>query len=379
MTAIPDPVLDKRLGPVLGSPNRFRLALFGFNFRAGLVMSFYEGVPQATWEQSLRTAIAADRMGLEALIPLARWQPYSAAGTGGRGFEPFTWAAGLASVTERIGVFATFLIPTVHPVLGAKMAATIDHISGGRFGLNIVSGWQPAEIGMFGAQYYEHDERYDVSDEWIELVKRLWTEETPFDFEGRFFNAPGAVSEPKPLQQPYPLLMSAGISPAGRAFAAKHTDLVFAVVEEEEQRVRTVQDLKRLAREEHGKEILVFTHGNVICRDTEEEARELYDRVYKTEGDWEAGRNVLQTLMGNSQTIDWDAFETRRLLESTIRGFFAYPLVGTPEQVVGEMVRLSEAGFDGLAISLPDHDDGLERLEHQILPLLVDAGLRVPV
>ena len=372
-----DPHIDKALGPVLGSPNRFRLALFGFNFRAGLVMSSFEGVPQATWEESLRVARAADRMGLEALIPLARWQPYSSLGTGGRGFEPFTWAAALASATERIGLFATFIVPTVHPVLGAKMAATIDHVSGGRFGLNLVSGWQPSEIAMFGSSTLDHDERYRVSDEWVTLAKRLWTETEPFDFEGAYYDAPAVTSEPKPLQQPYPLLMSAGISPAGRAFAARHTDLVFAVVEEESERAATVAELKRLAREEHGKEILVFTHGNVICRDSDEEAQALYDRVYHELGDWEAGRNVLQTLMGHSQTIDWEAFEIRRLLESTIRGFFAYPLVGTPLRIAGEMARLAEAGFDGLAISMPDHDDGLARLERQILPLLVEAGLRV--
>ena len=67
-----------------------------------------------------------------------------------RNFETFTWAAGLAASTDEIGVFATFHVPTVHPVRAAKEVVTIDHISGGRFGLNIVAGWNEREIAMFG-------------------------------------------------------------------------------------------------------------------------------------------------------------------------------------------------------------------------------------
>lgn len=370
--------VDKWKGPVLGSPNKFKLGLFGINFNAGLVMSFYEGVPQATWEESVRLARKSEEIGLEALIPLARWKPYSSAGTGGRGFDPFTWAAGLAALTEKIGIFATFHVPTIHPVYAAKAVTTIDHISGGRFALNVVAGWQPDEIAMFGATQREHDERYEVADEWIDVVKRLWTEEEPFDYEGRFFKVPGAYSEPKPLQKPYPLLMSAGISPAGRAFAAKNTELVFAVVEEAGETAKTVTEIKQLARDEYGKELLVFAHGNIVCRDSEDEAKSYYDEVYHQKGDWEAGRNVLQMLMGHSQTVDWEAFEMKRLQESTIRGFFAYPMIGTPEQLAAQMVELAEAGLDGLAISFPDNDEGLDRLERQLFPLLVEAGLREP-
>merc|ERR1711965_219420 len=90
-----------------------------------------------------------------------------------RNFETFTWAAGLAAKTEKIGVFATFHVPTVHPVRAAKEVATIDHISGGRFGLNIVAGWNEREIAMFGVPQKDHDIRYDVADDWISLCKEL--------------------------------------------------------------------------------------------------------------------------------------------------------------------------------------------------------------
>ena len=107
---------------------------------------------------------------------MARWRGYGGASNlGERSFETFTWATGLLAATERIQVFATFHVPLAHPVLAAKMAATADHISGGRFGLNIVAGWYTAELSMFGLTQREHDERYEVADEWATVLKQLWT------------------------------------------------------------------------------------------------------------------------------------------------------------------------------------------------------------
>ena len=97
----------------------------------------------------------------------------------------------------------------------AKEVATIDQISGGRFCLNIVAGWNDKEIAMFGTAQRPHDERYDIAEDWISLAKRLWSEPAEFDYEGPYFTCPGAYSEPKPVQQPHPLIMSAGNSPRG--------------------------------------------------------------------------------------------------------------------------------------------------------------------
>ena len=103
------------------------------------------------WEESVRIARAAEAAGIEALVPVARWRGFGGATNfNHRSFETMTWAAGLAAATERIGIFATVHVPTVHPVRAAKEIATIDHISRGRFALNIVAGWNEPEIRMFG-------------------------------------------------------------------------------------------------------------------------------------------------------------------------------------------------------------------------------------
>src|SRR5262249_2527496 len=178
---------DRHQGLLL-SANKLKLAVFGTNVSGGCSMTSAEGTIKVEWAESKRIAQAAERAGIEAIIPVARWR-----GFGGdtnfnhRCFETYTWAAGLAAATEKIRVFATSHVPTVHPVLAAKAAATIDHVSGGRFGLNIVAGWNAEEIAMFQPSQREHDERYAVADEWITLIKRLWTEEGTFDFAGAYF------------------------------------------------------------------------------------------------------------------------------------------------------------------------------------------------
>ena len=185
------------------------------------------------WHESVKIAQLAEAAGIEAIIPVARWK-----GMGGtvnfnhRNFETFTWEAGLAAKTEEIGIFATFHVPTVHPIRAAKEVATIDHIAGGRFGLNIVAGWNEREIAMFGVPQKEHDIRYDVADDWISLCKELWTVEGEFDYDGPHFQSPGCYSEPKPLQGPWPALMSAGNSARGQEFAAAHADFNFVVAKD---------------------------------------------------------------------------------------------------------------------------------------------------
>ncbi len=88
--------------------------------------------------------------------------------------------------------------------MAAKQAATIDNISGGRFVLNIVTGWHRDEIEMFGGKILEHEDRYDAAVEWLEIIDRLWTEDEEFDFDGKFYQIKKGYLEPKPTQEPRP-------------------------------------------------------------------------------------------------------------------------------------------------------------------------------
>ena len=94
-------------------------------------------------------------------------------------------------------------------LLAAKQAATIDNISGGRFGLNVVCGWFRPEIEMFGIELLDHDDRYRMADEWLTCMKRAWTEQD-FDHEGPFYTVRGGFLLPKPVQRPHPPIVIGG-------------------------------------------------------------------------------------------------------------------------------------------------------------------------
>ncbi|MEX2035944.1 MAG: LLM class flavin-dependent oxidoreductase, partial [Xanthobacteraceae bacterium] len=98
----------------------------------------------------------------------------------------------------------------------------IDHISGGRFTLNIVTGWVQPEIEMFGQPMLSHEDRYACAEEWLGIVKRVWTQDESFDHAGRFFKIAKGYLAPKPIQYPHPAVMNAGASELGRHFAARH-------------------------------------------------------------------------------------------------------------------------------------------------------------
>jgi alkanesulfonate monooxygenase SsuD/methylene tetrahydromethanopterin reductase-like flavin-dependent oxidoreductase (luciferase family) len=83
--------------------------------------------------------------------------------------------------------------------------------------------------------------------------------------------------------------------------------------------------------------------------------------------------------MPNSRSADWESLKMEQILEGTVAGLWALPLVGTPDQVAQQIVDLHESGLDGVAFSWPDFDEGLEQLETSILPRLVEAGVRAPV
>jgi FMNH2-dependent dimethyl sulfone monooxygenase len=355
--------------------NSFKLAVFGTNVSGGCSMTGAPGTIQVEWAETLRIAHAAERAGFEAIIPVARWK-----GFGGdtnfnhRTFETYTWAAGLAQATSTIRVFATSHVPTVHPVLAAKQATTIDHISGGRFGLNIVAGWNAPEIAMFGTVQREHDTRYECADEWIGLIKKLWTTEGAFDFNGHFFQAPQAYLEPKPIQKPYPIIMSAGLSPAGRRFGARHADIIFILTPTLDDARQAAAETRALARREFGRDIKVFGMGYVVCADTEREAREYLHYYVHEKGDWPGMRNWLDMIIPNSGTASKEGFE--EMCANMIAGYCGLPLVGTPEQIVEGMLAMHKAGLDGITLSWVDYEAGIAQFSERIEPLMRQADLR---
>jgi alkanesulfonate monooxygenase SsuD/methylene tetrahydromethanopterin reductase-like flavin-dependent oxidoreductase (luciferase family) len=370
-----DPTIPREQNPMLSPANRLKLAVFCANTARGTSLSFAETLPRASWPESARLGQAADEAGIDGYIPLGRWKSaIPGRPEDDRVLEPFTWAAGIAALTSRISVFATVHMPLFHPELTAGMSSTIDHISGGRFSINVVAGFNTEELKMFGLTQLGHDERYEYADEWTELLKRIWTAEERFDFHGRYFEALDVIYKPLPLQRPYPVIMSAGSSPAGRRFAAKHADLNFVHLPGLEELPAVVADAKQLGRDTVGREAGIFAGGYLVCADTEAEAWRRYHYVVRDRIDraWSAAFVDLFTSEAGSS----DVIPLEQRVERMAAGFNALPLVGTPEQIVDRMQAMSDGGLDGIALSFDDYDDGIVAYGEAIRPLLVEAGLR---
>jgi FMNH2-dependent dimethyl sulfone monooxygenase len=356
-----------------------KLGTFSTNLSGGCSMSAIDGVLEATWDQTTALARMGEEMEFEALVPVGRWRGFGGATDfNGAGFECFTWAAGMAAQTEKAGLFVTSHVPTIHPVMAAKQLTTIDHISDGRVALNVVTGWNAPEIEMFGAPLLPHDERYAVAQEWIDIVRALWTADEPYSFDGKYYRVKDAFLRPKPVQQPYPALMNAGSSEAGRHFGARNCDVVFVSVDigqrTPEGMTDKVAQFKRLAREEYGRDIEVWVNAYIVEGDTEADAQAYLDYYANQHGDWEAATNLVNNLVGSSQSYAKETMDQMKF--HFIAGWGGYPIVGSQEQVVDSLAALSRTGLDGVLLSFPRYIEDMRKFQQNTYPLLVEAGLR---
>jgi FMNH2-dependent dimethyl sulfone monooxygenase len=374
MTAIPTTVRGQQGGLPITNPlfndNRMKLGTFSTNCSNGAAASTAEGGLQLTWANTKALARMSDAAGFEALVPVGRWKGFGGATDfNGESFEVFTWAAALAEATTYSAVFATSHVPIVHPVLSAKQSSTIDHISGGRFALNVVCGWNPDEFAMFGSgALRSHDEGYAYANEWIEILQRLWTSEEEFDVSGAYFRLKGAISRPTPLQKPFPPIMCANNSEIGQRFAAKYADMSFIGIRSGgfDDWKRLIESHKRLARKEFGREIQVWTHAAVVCRPTMAEADRYFQYAAIERAD-SAGDPASR--LGRPAP----EYALRRM-----PGWGGFPLIGTPESIVKDLDALSRAGIAGCVLSWIDYEREQQQWIDEVLPLMEEAGLRRP-
>ena len=361
----------------LFNQNKLKLGTFCSNTIANLTLVPEQWRP--TWANCLKAALVADAAGLEAIVPIARWKGY----LDGRPTHPshevldvFTWAAGLAQATRYSAILATSHAPTMHPLVVAKQCATIDAISGGRTALNIVGGWNRREFDMFGIDLLEHDERYVYLEEWLQVLRKLWTYPEEFDYSSPNFRMRKAISRPQPLQSRGIPIMNAAQSPAGIRFSAKHSQIGLLSLRGESPADWTsqVESYKKMAREEFGRDIQIWTNASAVLGDTTSEA-EAFLHYYSEEFvDAEALDSIMDTISRENNVPKGSpqlAFMRKRMAIGA-----GYPLIGDAQKIAVELEAISRAGIDGVIMTWIDYIDGVKRLAEDVLPLLEKAGLR---
>jgi alkanesulfonate monooxygenase SsuD/methylene tetrahydromethanopterin reductase-like flavin-dependent oxidoreductase (luciferase family) len=355
-----------------------KLGVFAFNGGAATMTTVPEQY-ELTWPNTLDVAREADQAGFEALVPYARWRSFvGPEHRSGRVFETLTWAAALAAQTTQSAVMSTCHVPLVHPLLAAKAAATIDHISNGRFALNIVCGWFEPEIEMFNAPRLDHERRYGYADEWVTILKQLWTDDEMFDLPGQYIGVSGALSQPKPIQKPYPALMNAGGSESGRRFVARHCDIAFVVPRRHDDAVikEQVDQYREFAWREANRDVQVWSSGYVAQADSYAEALKFVDYYAIEHGDDPHADAFIRESITRSRVVAPDALRTLR--RSVKAGTGGIPLLGSATDIVARLERLSGCGLDGLLLVWMDFQNGIRRFNREVLPVMEQAGLRHP-
>jgi dimethylsulfone monooxygenase len=359
--------------------NVLKIGLFGANCSSGRSATKVPERWSASWPDCLRLARMAEDAGIDFILPIGRWKGYGGeTDFHGATLETVTWAAGLLAATERIVVFGTVHAPLFHPLIAAKEFVTVDHIGQGRFGINLVVGWNEGEFEMFGVTQRDHDARYDFAQEWLDIVKRAWSEQGDFDFEGQFLRLKGARAFPKPYADARPIIMNAGRSPIGQAFALRNCDAFFTATVDSrlsiEANARKVEEIKRAARD-IGRDIEVYTVGQVICRPTQKEAEDYYRYALIENADWDAVAQMMALKNITPQTVSAEDYAKQQHYFAG-KGIGGYPFVGTPDQVAQELANISKAGMRGIGLSFVNYLNEVPYFCDEVLPRLVRLGVR---
>ncbi len=360
---------------ILDPSSGFKLGLFSSNCSSGMAVT---NVPErwgATWNDNLRLAQIADEGGIDFMVPIARWIGYGGQTNFHEGvLEPVVWATGLLASTKRITVYSTIHTAFNHPVVSAKQLATLDQIGHGRAGINIVAGWNQPEYETMGLELpTNHDDRYAYSQEWWDIVNRIWTTDEPFDHDGKFWQLKHVEGKPGPYDGMMPVL-NAGASPQGRAFAARNANHLLTPFGDFPDGADTVSDVKSIARDQFGRDVGVFTIAFVVCRPTLAEAEEFLHWYAEENADWDAVDNLMRLQGMHAQSFTPEFLASMRTRFAAGHG--AYPLVGTPDDVAGLIGRMADAGFTGTTFAFLDYAEELPYVVQEVLPRLEDSGVR---
>jgi dimethylsulfone monooxygenase len=367
---------------ILVGGNPLKLGLFGANCSSG---RSYITAPErwdTSWEHNVRLAQLADEAGIECMVPIARWKGYGGeTNPNGTSWESITWACGLLAATSRINVFATVHVPLNHPLVAAKQMATADHIGRGRFGVNVVCGWNEDEFRMFGVTKKEHDDRYAQGAEWWSIVQRIWAGTGAFDFVGQHYELYGVEGSPLPYGGAAPIMMNAGASPAGRAFAVQYSDMHFDGVKSPEESIERIADTKQQGRA-LGRDIQVWTPIGIVCRPTRQEAAEFTQYIVEHADLGAVGHLAEMHARDAKDRIDLEGIHRRTgesQVERRVLARGSYCAVGDPDHVTAELARLQGVGFDGLVLNFVDYLAEFPYFAQEVLPRLERLGLRAPV
>lgn len=337
------------------------------NVSGGLVIS---RIPQNTdWSFKYNSELAqlAEQVGFDYGLVQTRFiANYGAE----QQLEALTTVAALAPVTQRLKLISGVLTGLWHPGVVAKIGSTIDVISNGRFCLNIVSAWFKDEFTIYGEPWLDHDERYRRSEEFIHILKGMWTEDD-FHFKGDFYRINGGWVKPKPVSSPHPEIFQGGNSKAARRMTAQVADWYFMNGDTIDGARAQIEEVSALARQA-GRTVKFGLNAFVIVRDTEAEARAILNEIIA-----QADPVLVQGFAESVKQAGAATSEQQGMwVNSTCADLVQYndgfktELIGTAEQVADRIRQYYEIGVDLILCGFLHYTGDLPAFGRTVIPLV---------
>ncbi len=340
------------------------------NVSGGLVVSKIEQRTHWSLDYNIKLAQLAEQAGFDYALSQIRF-------TAGYGaefqHESVSFSQALLQATKRLKVLAAILPGPWHPAVVAKQLATIDHISGGRVAINVVSGWFKGEFHAIGEPWLEHDERYRRSEEFIRALRGIWTEDN-FTFAGDFYRFRDYTLRPKPIQKPHPEIFQGGSSRGARDMAARVSDWYFTNGNSVDKIAEQVNDIrsKALALGRDPGSPKIGVNAFIIARETEYEAKRVLAEII-AKADTEAvnafGDAVQQAGKASPEGQGNWATSTFEDLVQYNDGFRTN-LIGTPEQIAERIVAYKRVGVDLILGGFLHFQEEVEYFGQRVLPLV---------
>lgn len=354
------------------SRDTIKFAYWVPNVSGGLVVSKIEQRTDWGIDYNRKLAQIAEAAGFDYALSQVRF-------TAGYGaeyqHESVAFSHALLAATTRLKVIAAVLPGPWTPSVLAKQIATIDHLTGGRVAVNVVSGWFKGEFTAIGEPWLEHDERYRRSEEFITALKGIWTTDN-FTLRGDFYRFHDYTLKPKPLQQ-HPEIFQGGSSRAARDMAARVSDWYFTNGNTVEGVKAQIDDLQAKAAANNHK-VKVGVNAFVIARDTEEEARAVLAQIID-QADPEAvnafGDAAKQAGKSSPEGEgNWAKSSFEDLVQ--YNDGFKTNLIGTPQQIAERIVALKAVGVDLVLAGFLHFQEEVEYFGRKVLPLVRELEQR---
>jgi FMNH2-dependent dimethyl sulfone monooxygenase len=324
---------------------------------------------EASWAYVKRLAQRSEELGFD-LTLIAELNLNDIKGVDAPSLDAWSTAAALAAVTEKLELMVA-VRPTFHlPALLAKQAANIDHISGGRLSLNVVSSWWADEARKYGVSFEQHDDRYSRTSEWLDVVNGVWSQDN-FSFSGKHYRVEGNVLQPKPVSRPRPTIYAGGESPAAKELIAEKADAYLMHGDPPERAGEKVRDLAQRRTKFSDTPLKFGIAGYAIVRETEKEAQEELRRITDVQQS-AAGYANYQQWIGGTQLEQRVSLEDYSVSNRGLRS----GLVGTAEKVQERIAAFEAAGMELLLLQFSPQMEEMEAFSEAIISKTGGVSLR---